>query len=214
MANRGKIAVLKNLYPAFTTGRGGVYGRQEIVVETPDHTRKLYDLPVADIAECLKVYADRVREIKKDKRIKYIEVFNNSGAWAGASKAHEHSQVIGMNFVSPYLLDKTEKEHRYQGKTGRCVYCDIIKKEEKGPRKIFSDKIFSFLRHMHRSTLMKRAFIRAATWTMSATSRPTSALRSLSRSRRSCPRSPSSRFRTISTCTSAPPTPTSIFISK
>jgi UDPglucose--hexose-1-phosphate uridylyltransferase len=140
-----KVAVIKNLYPAFTTQKGGVYGRQEIIVETPRHDRKLYELSVADIAECLKVYADRVREMKKDKRINYIEVFNNSGASAGASKAHEHSQIIGMEFVSPYLLDKTEKEHRYQSKTGRCVYCDIIKKEEKGPRKIFSDKnIFVF----------------------------------------------------------------------
>jgi UDPglucose--hexose-1-phosphate uridylyltransferase len=140
-----KVAVLKNLYPAFTMQKGGVYGRQEIVVETPYHTRKLYDLPVADIAEVIKVYADRVKEMKKDKRIKYILVFNNSGVTAGASKAHEHSQVIGMNFVSPYLLDKTEKEHRFQGKTGRCIYCDIIKKEEIGPRKIFSDNnIFVF----------------------------------------------------------------------
>jgi UDPglucose--hexose-1-phosphate uridylyltransferase len=140
-----KIAVLKNKYPAFTTQKGGVYGRQEIIVETPNHTRKLYDLSVADIAEAIKVYADRVNEMKKDKRIKYVLVFNNSGATAGASKLHEHSQVIGMDFVSPYLVDKTEKEHRYQGRTGRCVYCDIVRKEEKGPRKIFSDKnIFVF----------------------------------------------------------------------
>jgi UDPglucose--hexose-1-phosphate uridylyltransferase len=140
-----KIAVLKNKYPAFTTSRGGVYGRQEIIVETRDHKKRLYELPVSDIVEAIKVYADRVIEMKKDKRIKYILVFNNAGSSAGASKMHEHSQIIGMNFVSPYLLDKTEKEHRYQGKTGRCIYCDIIKKEEKGSRKIFSDKnIFVF----------------------------------------------------------------------
>ena len=156
-----KIAVLKNKYPAFTTQKGGVYGRQEIIVETPDHKKRLYELPVSEIAEAIKVYADRVREMKKDKRIKYIEVFNNSGASAGASKTHEHSQVIGMNFVSPYLQDKTEKEHRYQGTTGRCVYCDIIKKEEKGLRKIFSDKnIFVFAPYASQYAYEARIFPR------------------------------------------------------
>jgi len=156
-----KIAVLKNKYPAFTTQNRAAYGRQEVVVETPDHKKRLYELSVSDIAECLKVYADRVREMKKDKRIKYIEVFNNSGATAGASKAHEHSQIIGMNFVSPYLQDKTEKEHRYQGTTGRCVYCDIVKKEEKGPRKIFSDKnIFVFAPYASQYAYEARIFPR------------------------------------------------------
>jgi UDPglucose--hexose-1-phosphate uridylyltransferase len=156
-----KIAVLKNKYPAFTTQKGGVYGRQEIVVETPDHTRKLYELPVADIAECLKVYADRVLEMKKDKLIKYILVFNNAGASAGASKAHEHTQVIGMNFISPYLQDKTDKEHLYQGETGGCIYCDTIKKEEKGPRKIFSDKnIFAYAPYASQHAYEARIFPR------------------------------------------------------
>ena len=156
-----KIAVLKNKYPAFTAQKGGVYGRQEVIVETPSHEKRLYELSVSELAECLKVYADRVAEMKKDKRIKYILVFNNSGASAGASKAHEHSQVIGMDFVSPYLQDKTEKEHRYQGKTGRCIYCDIIKKEEKSARKIFSDKnIFVFAPYASQHAYEARIFPR------------------------------------------------------
>jgi UDPglucose--hexose-1-phosphate uridylyltransferase len=159
--NPWKMAVLKNKYPAFTTQKGGVYGRQEIIVETPDHKKRLYELSVPELAECLKVYADRVAEMKKDKLIKYILVFNNAGSSAGASKAHEHTQVIGMNFISPYLQDKTEREHSYQGKTGRCVYCDTIKNEDKGPRKIFADKnIFVYAPYASQHAYEARIFPR------------------------------------------------------
>ena len=155
------MVVIKNLYPAFTTKNKNAYGRQEIIIETPDHQKRLYELPVADLSEAIKIYADRVKEMKKDKRIKYIEVFNNAGSSAGASKSHEHTQIIGMEFVSPYLRDKTEQEHRYQGKTGRCVYCDTIKKEEKGPRKIFSDKnIFAYAPYASQHAYEARIFPR------------------------------------------------------
>ena len=156
-----KVAVIKNLYPAFTTKNKAAYGRQEVIVETPDHDRQFYGLPVADISEIIKVYGERVLEMKKDKRIKYILVFKNFGQSAGASKIHEHSQIIGTNFISPYLNDKTDKEHRYQAQTGRCVYCDIIKKEEKGPRKIFSDKnIFVFAPYASQHAYEARIFPR------------------------------------------------------
>ncbi len=135
-----KVAVLTNKYSAFSKQSKTAYGRQEVVVETPRHDRKLHQLSVADIADLIKVYGERVREIKKDKKIKYILVFKNFGIEAGASKIHEHSQIIGMNFLTPHLNDKTKKEHQYQSRTGRCIYCDVIKKEEKGKRKIYSDK--------------------------------------------------------------------------
>jgi UDPglucose--hexose-1-phosphate uridylyltransferase len=67
-------------------------------------------------------------------------ILKNHGAEAGASKVHEHSQIIGMEFVSPHLERKTAHEHAYQAKTGHCPYCDILEKEAKSARKIYSDK--------------------------------------------------------------------------
>ena len=138
--HRADLAVIQNLYPAFSPSNPKAYGRQEVIVDTPEHNKRLADLSVKRLAELIKAYGERVREMKKDKKIKYILVFKNYGVEAGASKVHEHSQVIGMDFLTPHLEDKTAKEHRYQARTGRCVYCDIIKKEQKGPRKIYSDK--------------------------------------------------------------------------
>jgi len=134
------VAVYKNLYPAFSPVNPKAYGRQEIIVDTPDHDKHFHELSVVQIAEVLKVYGVRVAVIKEDKKIAYVEVLKNSGAAAGASQKHEHSQILGLGFVPVHLEEKTAREHEYQAKTGHCPYCDIVKKEAKTGRKIFFDK--------------------------------------------------------------------------
>ncbi len=142
---RLKTRVLPNKYPAFSPSYPKVYGRQEVVIDTPKHDALLADLSVSEISTLIGIYGERLKEMKKDKRIKQVMVFKNHGAEAGASKTHEHSQVIGMEFIPPHLQDKMHWEHIYEAKTGRCPYCDIIIKEEKSPRKIYSDKnVFVF----------------------------------------------------------------------
>ncbi len=135
-----KDRVLQNKYPAFSPSFPKAYGRQEVIIDTPDHDRLLADLSVAEIAELIKVYGQRLKAMKKDRRIRQVMILKNHGAEAGASKAHEHSQIIGMEFVPPHLEEKTHREHIYQARTGRCPYCDELKKELKGKRLIFSDK--------------------------------------------------------------------------
>lgn len=135
-----KTAVLPNKYPAFSPSNRKAYGRQEIIIDTPDHDELLADLSVAEISDLIKLYGERLKAMKKDRRIREVMILKNHGAEAGATKAHEHSQVIGMEFIAPHLEDTTHREHLYQARTGRCVYCDIMKKEGKGPRKIFTDK--------------------------------------------------------------------------
>ncbi len=131
--------VLPNKYPAFSPSFPKAYGRQEIIIDTPDHGAQLADLSVTEIAQLIGIYGERLKAMKEDRRIRQVMVLKNHGAEAGASKAHEHSQIIGMEFVPPRMDDKMHWEHLYQAKTGRCPYCDIIKREGKGPRRIFSD---------------------------------------------------------------------------
>jgi len=155
------VAVYKNLYPAFSPNDAKVYGRQEIVIDTPDHDNHFHELPVPQIEKILSVYGERVCALKKDKKIRYIEVIKNYGAAAGASQAHAHSQIIAMGFIPPHLKDKTTAEHEYQAKTGRCPYCDIIKKEIKTSRKIFADKnIFVFAPYASQYAYEVRIFTR------------------------------------------------------
>lgn len=134
------IKVIPNKFPAVSLDNQNAYGVQEVVVETPKHGVHLEDLPDAQVAKLLEVYATRTKTIAQDKKIEYILIFKNSGGPAGASLAHAHSQIFATKFLPPHLLDKSEKVHAYKLRTGRCVYCDVIERERKSPRRVFEDK--------------------------------------------------------------------------
>jgi len=135
------IKVLANKFPSVSINNPEAYGQQEVVVETPDHKKEIEDLPVKRIAEILNVYSQRTKIISQDKKIDYILIFKNDGGPAGASLQHAHSQIFATEFLPPHLKDKSQRVQAYKLKNnGRCVYCDVIKKEAKGPREVLEDK--------------------------------------------------------------------------
>ena len=42
--------------------------------------------------------------------------------------------------MPPHLLDKSQRAQAYKLEHGRCIYCDIIRKERHGPRLVYYDK--------------------------------------------------------------------------
>lgn len=134
------INVIANKYPAVSLDNDKAYGRQEVVIETADHTLELEDLSTEQIADLLEAYAVRTKEISKDDKIDYILIFKNNGGIAGASLQHAHSQIFATNFLPPHLVDKSQRQQAYKLKHRSCVYCDVIDKESKGPRLIYKDK--------------------------------------------------------------------------
>ncbi|MFH1712950.1 MAG: DUF4931 domain-containing protein [Candidatus Jacksonbacteria bacterium] len=134
-----KIKVVSNKYPAVTLDNPKAYGQQEVVIETAQHNQKFEDLPAEHIADLLKVYAARTIEITKNDKIEYIIIFKNQGTGAGASLEHSHSQIFATDFIPPHLIDKSQRTQRYKLEHGACVYCDVINKEQNGPRLIYKD---------------------------------------------------------------------------
>jgi UDPglucose--hexose-1-phosphate uridylyltransferase len=138
--NNWRINVIANKYPAVSLHNPKAYGQQEIVIETPDHTKELDDLSISQIADLLGVYAQRTKAISKNKKIEYILIFKNDGGAAGASLQHSHSQIFATQFLPPHLLDKSQRQQSYKLKHGHCVYCDVIAKEAKESRLVYKDK--------------------------------------------------------------------------
>ncbi|MBI5221826.1 MAG: galactose-1-phosphate uridylyltransferase [Candidatus Magasanikbacteria bacterium] len=133
------VKVLNNKYPAVAENNPEAYGHQEVVVETPDHMEEVEDLTNERIAKIFEAYAQRTTAIAKDKKIEYILIFKNDGGAAGASLRHAHSQIFATKFLPPHLQDKSQKVQAYKLEHGSCIYCDVIKKESKGPRFVFED---------------------------------------------------------------------------
>ncbi|MBU1037127.1 galactose-1-phosphate uridylyltransferase [Patescibacteria group bacterium] len=133
------VKIIPNKFPSVSPDYPQAYGLQDVVIETPDHQLELEDLSIDHIANILKAYAQRTFEISQDKKIEYILIFKNNGGKAGASIAHAHSQIFATHFLPPHLFDKSQKQQAYKLEHNSCIYCNVIKKECKGPRWIYEN---------------------------------------------------------------------------
>ena len=104
-------------------------GAHEVIIETPDHNATLEQLPEKRIEDVLWAFRDRVLDLKKDKRFKYILIFKNHGESAGASLEHSHSQLIALPILPKQVAEELEGAKQYYIYKERCVFCDIIRQE-------------------------------------------------------------------------------------
>ena len=136
-----KLRVVPNKFPALKiegeldrVGEGlfdkmsGV-GAHEVIIESPDHDKPLELLPVSDIEDCLHAYQNRVLDLKKDKRFRYILIFKNHGEVAGATLEHPHSQLIALPIVPELISEEIAGARRHFKYKERCIFCDIIAQE-------------------------------------------------------------------------------------
>jgi len=104
-------------------------GAHEIIIETPDHAATLSDMTERQIEEVLWAYKDRVNDLKKDRRFRYIILFKNHGEVAGASLEHPHSQLIALPVIPKRVKEELDGSQLYYQLKERCIYCDIIRQE-------------------------------------------------------------------------------------
>lgn len=106
-------------------------GAHEIIIETPDHEKNLTDLSAEELGFVLQQYLSRSRALAKDKRYKYVSVFKNFGASAGATVEHAHSQIIALPMVPKSVIEELRGAKAYFETQHRCVFCDVIEQEYK-----------------------------------------------------------------------------------
>lgn len=105
-------------------------GAHDVVIETPDHDLSMADYQLKQVEEVVWSYKYRVDDLKRDIRFRYLLVFKNHGAEAGASIEHSHSQVIGIPIVPKRVMEEiTGARQYYDYRSERCVFCDIISHE-------------------------------------------------------------------------------------
>lgn len=136
-----RLRVVRNKYPALEAGgsaetrREGIYDRMdglgihEIVIEAPEHDLRLEEMPAEAIADVIRTFVLRVKELKKDPGIKYVMIFKNHGRNAGASLLHPHSQIVAMPMAPLRVLQEIDGARKYFDERGACVFCDIVKEE-------------------------------------------------------------------------------------
>ncbi len=156
-----QVRVVANRYPALhiegdlqPTGVGlydrmnGV-GAHEVVIETRDHHRPLAALTVEEITAVLATCRARLVDLRRDLRLRYITIFKNHGAEAGALLAHSHTQIIATPFIP--TLPRAELVHARDHflHKERCLFCDLLHQEESDAQRVVrnDDAYLTFCRY-------------------------------------------------------------------
>jgi UDPglucose--hexose-1-phosphate uridylyltransferase len=136
-----KVRVVPNKFPALQVEgtldrRGeGLYdkmngvGAHEVVIEGPEHSTDLAELPVDHLAQVLTAYRERVLDLHRDRRLRYVLIFKNHGSGAGATLEHTHTQLIATPIIPKSLQEELDGSRRYYELKERCVFCDIVAQE-------------------------------------------------------------------------------------
>ncbi|CAN8300458.1 unnamed protein product [Cochlearia groenlandica] len=140
-----KLRVIENLYPALSrnletqseqseksssaASRSIVgFGFHDVVIEIPLHSIQLSDIDPVGIGNVLIAYKKRIEQISQHDSIKYIQVFKNKGASAGASMSHSHSQIMALPVVPPTVSSRLEGTKQYFEEVGKCCLCEVKSK--------------------------------------------------------------------------------------
>lgn len=142
------LRVIPNKYPALRVegnldkqGEGfydklnGI-GAHEVIIETPDHDTGIGHMAPGPGADVFITFKQRIADLKKDIRFRYIQVFKNHGSRAGATIAHPHCQVIALPVIPSQLNEIISHAHQHYITRERCIFCDMLHHETQNRQRI------------------------------------------------------------------------------
>ncbi len=113
-----------------------VVGAHEVIVENARHDRQLWNADDREIEEYLALCANRIQDLKKDGRFKYVSVFKNFGNMSGQDFDHPTSEIVATTFVPRRVLYELRAAREHYRLKERCVFCDIIAQEQQQKQRI------------------------------------------------------------------------------
>ncbi len=116
----------------------GGYGRHEVIIENPHHSKDIPQYDVNEISSVIEIYHRRYLAMMSDDHIVMVTIFRNHGVNAGTSLAHPHSQIIGSPTVPRYIRIQEQISETYFDDHGVCIYCDLINSELKCGERIIT----------------------------------------------------------------------------
>jgi UDPglucose--hexose-1-phosphate uridylyltransferase len=115
------------------------HGRCDVVLYHPDHKLSLPQLTLDHIVKLVQTWRRRFAELKATPGIRYVLIFENKGAVIGVTMPHPHGQIYAFPFIPPRLQRELDSARAHQRAKGRCLFCDILKKERRGGRRIVAE---------------------------------------------------------------------------
>lgn len=127
-----RVRVVPNMYPAVTTETSSPppqsdsllsdcrvgFGQHEVIIESPRHVASLTELTAEEARLVLMAYRARIADLRRSGLFKFVQIFKNVGAAAGASIEHSHSQLIALAEVPDVIKHEVASSREFFRETG------------------------------------------------------------------------------------------------
>lgn len=149
--DRWLVRVVPNKFPALTpdesvcnkceplaSGRGETsrsagsipgFGCHEVIIESPRHVASFAELTAAEAELVFLAYRDRILTLKGEGQYRYVQVFKNVGAGAGASLEHVHSQLVGLPGIPEVVAQELASCREHYAQSGTPLVADLLGQE-------------------------------------------------------------------------------------
>ncbi|MCB2198097.1 DUF4931 domain-containing protein [bacterium] len=152
------VRVVPNKYPAFRVEgdldrrADGLYdamngvGAHETVIEATDRDTDIALVTPEHAFQIGRVYRERLVDLMKDKRLRYVLIFRNRGRLAGASLSHPHSQIVATSVTPLAVAIELDSARRHYDDKERCLFCDLLAQEKQARSRIVyeSDRFVAY----------------------------------------------------------------------
>ncbi|MDP2168096.1 MAG: HIT domain-containing protein [Thermodesulfovibrionales bacterium] len=114
-------------------------GANEILIETPEHGLRAEDMGSEQVKKVFSLYKERMADLEKDARMRYIFICKNSGRGAGAMYSHSHSEITATPVIPKLLKEELDSAKHYYAYKERCIFCDIMTEEQRAGARVIAD---------------------------------------------------------------------------
>ena len=135
------FAALQKDSPKFNVNNGLFKAQSEngickVICFSPDHSKSLADMEVADIKKVVNAWQKEYVSIGEIDEINYVQIFENKGAVMGCSNPHPHGQIWSQSTL-PNEVDKKDKHQlRYYQEKKTSLLGDYLQQELKAKERI------------------------------------------------------------------------------
>ncbi|WP_439287038.1 galactose-1-phosphate uridylyltransferase [Lonepinella sp. BR2357] len=102
-------------------------GESRVICFSPDHSKTLPLLSVAEISQVIKVWQQQLMEL--GQKYQWVQVFENKGAAMGCSNPHPHGQIWANSFLPNEVAREDQTQRRYLAAHHSPMLLDYAQRE-------------------------------------------------------------------------------------
>lgn len=110
-------------------------GAHELVIETPDHHLHWGTMEAEQLERIFLSYQQRLLDLRRDERFRFIMISKNFHFYTSLIE-HPHSHIVALPVVPRGMDLEIEGTLRYYKLKERCIFCDMIREEQRTQKRI------------------------------------------------------------------------------